>query len=127
MSTELLQRNAYDQQVWWVKCRALTNKNWLDDTEVEEEGIAEMLLDDNATAALPRPGTSLNRPQTNSNGPSPAVRCVPPLLAAFLVHSCAPLYVMFGWMLCAIACACAVKCAHRLDGIAEIAEFHKVM
>jgi len=74
VATDLLARNPYDQQVWWVKCRGLTNKNWMDDTEIEEEGIAEMLLDDNATAALPRPGTSLNRPQTNSNGPSPAVR-----------------------------------------------------
>jgi hypothetical protein len=23
-------------QVWWIKCRALTNKNWLDDSEIEE-------------------------------------------------------------------------------------------
>jgi len=74
VSTDLLSRNAFDQQVWWVKCRALTNKNWIDDAEMEEEGLAEVLMDDNATSSLPRPGTSLNRPQTNANGPSPAVR-----------------------------------------------------
>ena len=31
----------------------------IDDTEMEEEGVAELLLDDNAVAAAPRPGTKL--------------------------------------------------------------------
>mmetsp|Transcript_7923 Transcript_7923/g.19260 ORF Transcript_7923/g.19260 Transcript_7923/m.19260 type:complete len:535 (-) Transcript_7923:206-1810(-) len=74
VASELLGRNAFDQQVWWIKCRALTSKNWVDDTEVEEEGLGELLLDDNATAQLPRPGTSLNNPQAATSGPSPAVR-----------------------------------------------------
>ena len=38
--------------------------NYVDDTEMEEEGVAELLLDENATAAMPRPGTSLTRPMT---------------------------------------------------------------
>ena len=42
------------QAVWFLKCRALTAKNWIDDTEMEEEGVAEMLLDDNAMASAPR-------------------------------------------------------------------------
>lgn len=42
------------QAVWYIKTRALTLKNWIDDTEMEEEGIAEVLLDDNATANAPR-------------------------------------------------------------------------
>jgi len=25
------------QAVWYLKCRALTLKNWIDDTEIEEE------------------------------------------------------------------------------------------
>jgi tetratricopeptide repeat protein 8 len=40
--------------VWFLKCRALTAKNWIDDAEMEEEGVAEMLLDDNAMASAPR-------------------------------------------------------------------------
>eukprot|EP00966_Prymnesium_polylepis_P215880 4998100-Prymnesium_polylepis.1 len=54
------------QAVWYLKCRALTMLHWVDDTDFEEEGVADMLLDENATAALPRPGTSLARPQTSS-------------------------------------------------------------
>jgi tetratricopeptide repeat protein 8 len=40
--------------VWYLKCRALTEKIWIDDTEMEDEGIAELLLDENAIAQLPR-------------------------------------------------------------------------
>jgi hypothetical protein len=42
------------QAVWFLKCRALTEKSWIDDTEMEEEGVAEVLLDENATASAPR-------------------------------------------------------------------------
>ena len=45
------------QAVWYLKCRALTMVNWVDDTDFEEEGVAEVLLDENSTATLPRPGT----------------------------------------------------------------------
>jgi tetratricopeptide repeat protein 8 len=40
--------------VWYLKCRALTEKIWIDDTELEEQGVAEILLDDNAIASMPR-------------------------------------------------------------------------
>ena len=74
----LLDKNPYDQAVWYLKCRALTMKNYLDDTEIEDEGVAEVLLDDNAIAKLPRPGTSLARPLTGakSGGASQGVRPV---------------------------------------------------
>ena len=39
---------------------------WVDDTDFEEEGVADVMLDENATAALPRPGTSLSRPITQA-------------------------------------------------------------
>ena len=42
------------QAVWLLKCQALTEKMWIDDTEMEEEGVAEMLLDENETAQAPR-------------------------------------------------------------------------
>jgi tetratricopeptide repeat protein 8 len=35
--TPILEKNPYDQATWYLKCRALTLKNWLDDTEIEEE------------------------------------------------------------------------------------------
>jgi tetratricopeptide repeat protein 8 len=37
-----------------MKCKVLTDKMWIDDTEMEEEGVAELLLDDNAISQLPR-------------------------------------------------------------------------
>eukprot|EP00197_Chlamydomonas_leiostraca_P003950 CAMPEP_0202869944 /NCGR_PEP_ID=MMETSP1391-20130828/13933_1 /ASSEMBLY_ACC=CAM_ASM_000867 /TAXON_ID=1034604 /ORGANISM="Chlamydomonas leiostraca, Strain SAG 11-49" /LENGTH=107 /DNA_ID=CAMNT_0049550349 /DNA_START=86 /DNA_END=406 /DNA_ORIENTATION=- len=68
LCTSILDRNPYDQAVWYLKCRALTMKNWIDDTEIEEEGIADALLDENQTAQVARPGTSLNRPMTGAQG-----------------------------------------------------------
>ena len=68
LCTELLAANPYDQAVWYLKCRALTLLAWVDDTDFEEEGVADVLLDENATAALPRPGTSLSRPMTGQGG-----------------------------------------------------------
>jgi len=66
--TDLLNENNLDQAVWLIKCKALTAQQYLDDTEMEEEGVAEILLDENATASMPRPGTSLNRPKTQAGG-----------------------------------------------------------
>lgn len=71
MCTHLLDRNPMDQvtsqqqttlgrkctmlqQIWYIKAKALTEKEWIDDTELEEEGVAELLMDDNAIAAVPR-------------------------------------------------------------------------
>ena len=42
--SEILERNPYDQAVWYLKCQALTAQAWIDDTEMEEEGVAEVLL-----------------------------------------------------------------------------------
>ena len=42
------------QAVWFLKCRALTLRDWIDDTEMEEEGVGDLLLDENAVAATPR-------------------------------------------------------------------------
>ncbi len=68
--------------------RALTEQVAVDETELEEEGLAEVLLDDNSTAKLPRllsdphlcslsgPGTSFKRPITNGGGTSQGIRCV---------------------------------------------------
>ena len=42
------------QAAWFLKTRALTEAIRIDETELEEEGLAEVMLDDNATAQLPR-------------------------------------------------------------------------
>ena len=42
LCTDLLEKNKLDQQVWFLKVRATTLKNWVDDTELDEEG--EILL-----------------------------------------------------------------------------------
>jgi tetratricopeptide repeat protein 8 len=68
--TGILAENPYDQAVWFLKTRALTLADYIDDTELEEEGVAEMMMDENAVAQVPRPGTSLNRPATNAGGGS---------------------------------------------------------
>ncbi|KAG2493544.1 hypothetical protein HYH03_008358 [Edaphochlamys debaryana] len=75
--TSILEKNPYDQAVWYLKTRALTLKNWIDDLEIEEEGVADILLDEHQVAQVPRPGTSLSRPMTSAAGsgaPSQAVR-----------------------------------------------------
>ncbi|XP_068683435.1 tetratricopeptide repeat protein 8-like [Montipora foliosa] len=74
--TQLLKKNPYDQATWCLKTRALTEQVYVDEVDVDEEGIAEMLMDDNAVAQLPRPGTSLKKPGTSTGqgAPSPGVR-----------------------------------------------------
>eukprot|EP00754_Rhynchopus_humris_P003916 Rhum_TRINITY_DN12034_c0_g1::Rhum_TRINITY_DN12034_c0_g1_i1::g.48823::m.48823/K16781/TTC8, BBS8; tetratricopeptide repeat protein 8 len=73
-TTELLDKNPYDMQMWYTKTRALTQKNWIDDTEMEDEGVAEILLDENAMNSMPRPGTSFDRPNSSAAAGSQAVR-----------------------------------------------------
>ena len=59
-----------------MKTRALTGQVYIDEVDVDEEGIAEMVMDDNAIASVSRPGTSLRnvKPGTGQGAPSPGVR-----------------------------------------------------
>ena len=41
------------QAAWCLKTRALTEQVYVDEIEVDEEGIAEVLMDDNSMAQLP--------------------------------------------------------------------------
>lgn len=72
--TSLLEKNPYDQAAWSLKMQALTEQVYVDDIEMDEQGIAEMLMDDNNIANVARPGTSLRTPNTAQGGLSQAVR-----------------------------------------------------
>ncbi|KAL0216725.1 hypothetical protein P9112_008909 [Eukaryota sp. TZLM1-RC] len=63
--TNLLQQNPRDQAAWFLKCKALSSKNYLDDIDMDDEGMADLLLDSNSTSDAPRPGTSFARPMTS--------------------------------------------------------------
>ena len=56
--TEQLAANPLDKAVWFIKLRALTGKAFVDDMDMEEEGVAEILMDDNAMQKAPRYGCS---------------------------------------------------------------------
>ncbi|XP_058511317.1 tetratricopeptide repeat protein 8 isoform X3 [Ochotona princeps] len=75
LCTQVLEKSPYDQAAWILKVRALTEMVYIDEVDVDQEGIAEMILDENAIAQVPRPGTSLKLPGTSqTGGPSQAVR-----------------------------------------------------
>ena len=61
--TKLLDQNPYDEQIWSLKTRALTEQVHVCDVEADEEGIVDVVLDDNTIRAVPRPGTSLRTAQ----------------------------------------------------------------
>jgi tetratricopeptide repeat protein 8 len=65
---EMLEKNDKDQAAWLLKCRALTKKSWVDDLEIDEEGVADILMDDHAMQVAPRPGTSFARPMSSAGG-----------------------------------------------------------
>ena len=48
------------QAVWVLKTRALTEQLYVDEVENDEEGIAEMLMDDNAIASVQAVDCHLN-------------------------------------------------------------------
>jgi tetratricopeptide repeat protein 8 len=77
LCTQMLEKSPCDQAAWILKARALTEMVYVDEIDIDQEGIAEMILDENAIAQVPRPGTSLKLPGTSqTGGPSQAVRPV---------------------------------------------------
>ncbi len=72
--TEMLDKNPYDEAVWSLKTRSLTAEVLVDDVEADEEGIVDVVLDDNAIRQVPRPGTSLRSAVKTSGGTSQAYR-----------------------------------------------------
>ncbi|XP_033892683.2 tetratricopeptide repeat protein 8-like isoform X3 [Acipenser ruthenus] len=75
LCSQVLEKSPYDKAAWSLKTQALTEMVYVDEIDVDQEGIAEMVLDENAIAQVARPGTSLKLPGTSQGGgPSPAVR-----------------------------------------------------
>ena len=72
--SEILEKAPYDEAIWSLKTRALTAKVRVDDIEAEEEGIVDLVLDDNAIRQVPRPGTSLRAPTSGQMVTSQAYR-----------------------------------------------------
>uniref|UniRef100_A0A674NJJ7 Tetratricopeptide repeat domain 8 n=1 Tax=Takifugu rubripes TaxID=31033 RepID=A0A674NJJ7_TAKRU len=70
--TKILQDNPYDQAAWSLKTRALTEMVYIDEVEVDQEGIAEMMLDESSIAQVARKfhGTQSGRPITGFVRPS---------------------------------------------------------
>ncbi|XP_036706903.1 tetratricopeptide repeat protein 8-like isoform X1 [Balaenoptera musculus] len=70
---QMLEKSPYDQAARILKARALNEVVYIEEIDVDQEGIAGMIL--NKNAQVPRPGTSLKLPGSNqTGGPSPAVR-----------------------------------------------------
>ncbi|EGR30238.1 hypothetical protein IMG5_137130 [Ichthyophthirius multifiliis] len=77
LSDQMIELNQRDQAAWIIKCNCLIKKNYIDDLETDEEGIGDILLDENTVSQYARPGTSLQRPTTSSqNGLNPIQRPV---------------------------------------------------
>jgi tetratricopeptide repeat protein 8 len=65
------------QAVWLLKIRALTEQAYIDDTDLEEEGLGDAMMDDHAMAQAPRPGTSVSKTTGRvPSGMDPSIRPV---------------------------------------------------
>ncbi|RNA25447.1 tetratricopeptide repeat 8 [Brachionus plicatilis] len=73
--SQILEKNPYDQSAWVLKMRALSEQVYIDEVEIDDDGIAEM-LDENAVAQVSRPGTSLRGSSSSQNSLSMAMRPV---------------------------------------------------
>lgn len=51
---EILTNNPADQAAWLTKCKATTRQAYIDDVELDEESVAEMIMDENALNSVPR-------------------------------------------------------------------------
>ncbi|KRZ09752.1 Tetratricopeptide repeat protein 8, partial [Trichinella zimbabwensis] len=75
--TKLLQENPRDQAAWLLKLNCIVCRTRIDDTEFEETGLAEELMNEEVLANMPRPATSLRKPQSasgNGQGSRPTTK-----------------------------------------------------
>uniref|UniRef100_A0A4W5KIZ9 Tetratricopeptide repeat domain 8 n=1 Tax=Hucho hucho TaxID=62062 RepID=A0A4W5KIZ9_9TELE len=72
--SKILEDSPYDQAAWSLKTRALTEMVYIDEVEVDQEGIAEMMLDESSIAQVARKssswsGKTTDPPMTQSGRP----------------------------------------------------------
>lgn len=67
LCTAILEKQPLDQAAWCLKMRAMTQRVYVDDIETEETGEGDV-LEENAVATAPRPGTSLRTAINANNG-----------------------------------------------------------
>jgi len=72
---DILKKNPDDLASQLLKTHAIRRKNYIDDLELDEEGIGEILLEDHKVSNVVRPGTSIMAPST-AKGISPLIRPV---------------------------------------------------
>lgn len=61
----MLQKNPADEAAWLLKCRTLTDQNALNELEIDDTGMADILLDEKGTSKFAKPGTSFQSPLTS--------------------------------------------------------------
>ncbi|KAF4744083.1 Tetratricopeptide repeat protein 8, partial [Perkinsus olseni] len=66
----LLKENPRDESAWFLNCRALTMKNFIDDLECDEDPLGDLAAEEGAMNSAPRPGTSLQRSVSKAIGKS---------------------------------------------------------
>ncbi|KRX09628.1 hypothetical protein PPERSA_09298 [Pseudocohnilembus persalinus] len=71
---QMLNNNPRDEAAWLLKCNSMIRKQYLDDLEVDEEGLGDMLMDENQISSIQRPGTSLQRINTGAGNLNPIQR-----------------------------------------------------
>lgn len=79
----------------FLKYRALSSDIVADETELEEDGMAEVMLDDSNTADNARPGTSFRKPLMGNRGSGQGVHptnlggyCIYPLIFYVPLQQC---------------------------------------
>jgi hypothetical protein len=69
---EILKENETDLAVQVLKTHAIRKKSYIDDLEIDDEGLGDKLLDEHKISNQIRPGTSIQRPGTQ--GVNQAIR-----------------------------------------------------
>lgn len=66
IATEILEKNPTDEAAWLLKCRTLTDQNSINELEIEDTGMADVMLDEKGTSKFAKPGTSFKAPLTST-------------------------------------------------------------
>lgn len=80
--SNILEKNPYDKAAWFLKTKAMTECDYIDDCDLEQESLGDLMINEEKMASLPRPGTSIKSVSNNSRiGSSGIIK--PRLLTGF--------------------------------------------